>query len=329
MGAPVPVDQPLMETGLDSIASVELRNAVSAAFGLELPATATFDYPTVAALAGFVASRQGAALAAEAPVDATAVQQVSGPALQCFPRALPPVRLMSKRPECAFCAHICMSGLPAAVEAAASATCAGVQRTHTWLGSTVQSSAQELVHVVASVLGTPVAADEPLMEAGLDSISAPSALPRLSMCSAETKPAPCTCACGLSLRLSCSSVPAGCCVSTLSLTVDMAPAGAVELRNAVAAKFGVELPATVTFDYPSIAALAGFLASRLGPRPAAPQVAPEPAHGHVPDQLARCTVAAHAGLPCWHPSSPGVQAADGQPAPDAGSRTLISWACRC
>ena len=48
--------------------------------------------------------------------------------------------------------------------------------------------------------------------------------------------------------------------------------GAVELRNAVAAKFGIELPATVTFAYPSIAALAGFLASRLTPEPAVPQV---------------------------------------------------------
>ena len=43
------------------------------------------------------------------------------------------------------------------------------------------------------------------------------------------------------------------------------PAGAVELKNAVSAKFGVELPATVTFDYPSTAALAGFLATRMTP----------------------------------------------------------------
>ena len=37
----------------------------------------------------------------------------------------------------------------------------------------------------------------------------------------------------------------------------------MELRNAVSAKFGIELPATVTFDYPTIAAMAGFLASRM------------------------------------------------------------------
>lgn len=40
-------------------------------------------------------------------------------------------------------------------------------------------------------------------------------------------------------------------------------AGSVELRNAVAAQFGVELPATVTFDYPTPAALAAFVHSQL------------------------------------------------------------------
>lgn len=37
--------------------------------------------------------------------------------------------------------------------------------------------------------------------------------------------------------------------------------GAVELRNALTSRFGVELPATATFDYPSVAALSGFIAA--------------------------------------------------------------------
>ena len=41
--------------------------------------------------------------------------------------------------------------------------------------------------------------------------------------------------------------------------------GAVELRNAVTSSFGVDLPATVTFDQPSVAALATYIASRLKP----------------------------------------------------------------
>lgn len=47
-------------------------------------------------------------------------------------------------------------------------------------------------------------------------------------------------------------------------------AGAVELRNTLVSQFGVELPATATFDYPTVAALAAFIASQ-GAAPAAAQ----------------------------------------------------------
>lgn len=57
LGEAVPPDMPLMEAGLDSIGAVELRNAVGARFGVELPATASFDYPTAHALAAHVAAR--------------------------------------------------------------------------------------------------------------------------------------------------------------------------------------------------------------------------------------------------------------------------------
>ena len=57
VGASVPADQPLMEAGLDSIGAVELRNAVSASFGVDLPATVTFDHPTTAALAQYIGQR--------------------------------------------------------------------------------------------------------------------------------------------------------------------------------------------------------------------------------------------------------------------------------
>ena len=56
LGSEVGHDQPLMAAGLDSLGAVELRNALAAAFGTELPPTVTLDYPTVAALAAHIAA---------------------------------------------------------------------------------------------------------------------------------------------------------------------------------------------------------------------------------------------------------------------------------
>ena len=50
--------QPLMEAGLDSLGAVELRTSLEAAFSMELPATVTFDYPSITALAKYIAGQQ-------------------------------------------------------------------------------------------------------------------------------------------------------------------------------------------------------------------------------------------------------------------------------
>ena len=57
LGDSIAADAPLMEAGLDSLGAVEVRNAVASKFGVEVPATITFDYPSVRALAGFVLSK--------------------------------------------------------------------------------------------------------------------------------------------------------------------------------------------------------------------------------------------------------------------------------
>ena len=47
MGAEVAAEVPLMSAGLDSLTAVELRNGISTKFGISLPATFSFDYPTL------------------------------------------------------------------------------------------------------------------------------------------------------------------------------------------------------------------------------------------------------------------------------------------
>ena len=72
-------DEPLMAAGLDSLGATELVQSLQTAFDIELPATAVFDYPTVAALAGFISQHgvQGA-------------KQLSEPHARAVPFALGP-----------------------------------------------------------------------------------------------------------------------------------------------------------------------------------------------------------------------------------------------
>lgn len=55
LGSAVTAEQPLMEAGLDSLGVVELRNALASGFSIDLPATVILDYPTITALAVFIA----------------------------------------------------------------------------------------------------------------------------------------------------------------------------------------------------------------------------------------------------------------------------------
>ena len=53
----IDVQQGLFEMGLDSLMSVELKNRLENGLGQTLPSTLTFNYPTVAELAGYLEER--------------------------------------------------------------------------------------------------------------------------------------------------------------------------------------------------------------------------------------------------------------------------------
>jgi len=199
LGTDIAPDEPLMAAGLDSLASVEFRNALEAQLCLSLPATLIFDHPTVSAIAEFLSAK-----------------------------------------------------LPAAAQGAGAE---GHAHVHAAAAAAAAVSVQEVESVVMTaavdIVGDGLQADQPLMAAGLDSL------------------------------------------------------GAVELRNALQGKLGLELPSTLIFDYPTASSVAQFIAGKLKPMAATQasswDMLPQTLHrsvDEVPTCLMVCSIATRSPKVC-------------------------------
>ena len=87
LGVSIGVEEPLMSAGLDSLGSVEFANVLSRQFGMQMPGTLVFDYPTVNAVSAYLSEK----LAAAAPLVEAAAAEADSP-------TQPPVRLSTHLP---------------------------------------------------------------------------------------------------------------------------------------------------------------------------------------------------------------------------------------
>ncbi|GAX72978.1 hypothetical protein CEUSTIGMA_g431.t1, partial [Chlamydomonas eustigma] len=146
-------ETPLMSSGLDSLGAVELRNSLEAAFGVSLPSTLVFDYPTIFSISALIISLLPRQLA-EAPSKSQSATMSPGPAMRHNKSSRrQDFRTQTRR----------MGPIPPSQQAVATEADPSLVRI-------------EVQGIVRSVIGSSTSVEinpeEPLMSIGLDSLGA-------------------------------------------------------------------------------------------------------------------------------------------------------------
>jgi acyl carrier protein len=251
-----PTDQPLMEAGLDSLGAVELQRLLARAFDVQLPATFVFDHPSISAVAKYLAATVASAEVVATP-DAMPAEKRMQSAIH------PPQRLgqrVSATLEVRRAVHGVLGSLPADDQPLMEA---GLDS----LGAVELQ--QRLSEALAISLPTTVVFDYPSIAAIADRISSDAATATHRVPPDQQEP-------GFLERRSASEHPTRLLSADVlervrrtvaALIGDLPPdnqplldagmdsLGAVELQRRLSEEFSLSLPATLVFDYPSIAAI--------------------------------------------------------------------------
>ncbi|WP_373303935.1 type I polyketide synthase [Streptomyces cinerochromogenes] len=138
----VPADRSFTESGLDSLAAVEIRGRLDAATGVRLPATVVFDHPTPAALAAHL--KETLVPAAPDPADA---------ALADLDRLRDTLPRLSGDPEAAAQIRLRLKGLLAAWDEATAGADAAADGTHDADDALDAADLGELLDIIDEELG--------------------------------------------------------------------------------------------------------------------------------------------------------------------------------